>query len=182
MLWTSTKKMMTQAPSETHEIHHNPSRDNYHSRYRPLVKEMGLPHSDYEPDDFNVMRLDRDAKTPQTKFKKIAQINPSYVLVRLQRKYGQYFGGWLDLRRVTLLRREGMNRTDGMMARSTKDGVYESKTTRMDWDRVSNPANFRPQGRTAKIAPSIVDRGPASSGLRSTPIWSNTSMKDIKPR
>ena len=118
------KKMMTQAPSETHEIHHNPSRDNYHSRYRPLVKEMGLPHSDYEPDDFNVMRLDRDAKTPQTKFKKIAQINPSYVLVRLQRKYGQYFGGWLDLRRVTLLRREGMNRTDGMMARSTKDGVY----------------------------------------------------------
>ena len=175
------KTMMTQAPSETHEIHHNPSRDNYHSRYRPLVREMGLPHSDYEPDDFNVMRVDRDAKEPSSKFKKIAQINPSYVLVRLQRKYGQYFGGWLDLRRVTLLRREGMNRTDGMMTRSDSDGVYQRKTTRMDWDRVSNPANFRPQGRTAKIAPSIVDRGPASSGLRSTPIWSNTSAKDLKP-
>lgn len=175
------KKMMTQAKSETHEIHHNPSRDNYHSRFRPLVKEMGLPHSDYEPDDFNLMDIDHDAAEPADKFKKVAQINPSYVLVRMMRRFGQYFGGWLDLKRVTMFRREGMNRQDGMMARTDSDGTFMRKTARRDWDRVSNPRNFSPHGRTAKISPSIVDRGSASKGLRSTPIWSNSSEKDLKP-
>jgi hypothetical protein len=165
------KKIATNIPSDLHEVHHVPSHDNY-MLFRELMAENGLKHAGGKPDDFRVFRINRHAKAAADKFKQIAQLNPSYVLVSLERKYGQYFGGWLKLDRVTMLRNEGTGRKDGMMVRSDNDGVYHRKSAQQEWDAASNPHNFKPHGRTNKIAPSMVDRAPQNKPMRSRPVFS----------
>lgn len=166
-------------PAEFHECHHIPDADSYNI-FRGLMKDNGLRHSGIKPDDFQVYRINAHAETPEEKYKKVAQLNPSYVLVRLSRKYGHYFGGWLQLVRSTLLRREGDHRADGMMARTTTDGVYTQKTAQQEWERVSNPERFSAVARTRKISPSIVERGAAQTRHRSRPVWSGTPVPDAE--
>lgn len=165
-------------PSERHECHHVPDHDSY-TIFRGLMKDNGLTHSGVKPDDFQVFRLNAHADKDEDKYKKVAQLNPSYVLVKLHRKYGQFFGGWLQLIRTTMLRREGDHRADGLMARTTGDGVYQKKTARRHWEDVSNPDKFKPGQRTRKIGPSKVARGVGREN-RSRSTWS-TTPPEFKP-
>lgn len=164
------------APAEFHECHHIPDHDSYNI-FRSLMKDNGRNHSGIQPDDFQVYRINANAATNEDKYKKVAQLNPSYVLVKMARKYGQYFGGWLQLMRATLLRREGNSRSDGLMARTTSDGVYTHKTAQQAWEEVSNPENFEAVARTRKIGPSRVDRGQGKPRHRSRPVWSGIGPK-----
>jgi hypothetical protein len=157
--------------AETHEIHHVPDLDSYEI-FRDVTKKQGLKHSEVQPANFQVMRIDASESAPEAKYKKIAELNPSYVLIKLARKYGKFYNGWLELVRATMLRREGANRADGLMARSgNAGGVYERTTVQQGWNQANNPNEFLPLERERKMGPSMVERNRGGKP-RSKPIWS----------
>lgn len=170
--------MVKMIRAETHESHHVPNRDAY-DMFRRMMRENGCRHSGVEPDDFQFFRVDAAAKDAKKKYETVARLNPSYILVRLVRKYGQFFGGFLDWTRATLLRREGQVRQDGMMARTEKDGVFEKSVARVSWENVSNPGRRAEESvRFRKLGPGIVDRdenGPQRP--RSRPIFSGPAQE-----
>ncbi len=160
-------------PADFHECHHIPGPDAY-DNFKQLMQKKGMKHSGINPDDFQVYAIDAHAPTDGEKYKKVAHLNPSYVLVKMLRKHGQYFGGWLQLIRATMLRRDGMHRADGLMTRTTESGVYYRKTAQADWGKASNQNKWNPLARVDRIGPSRLDRREANSAHRSRPIWSST--------
>lgn len=132
-------KMAKAIPATFHEAHHIPSFDAYEN-FRVTMAKNKLPHSGIRPDDFKFMSINRFAQKAEDMFKCVAQVNPSYILVRRLLKYGQAHGGFIEWMRTTLLRREGNNRDDGLAARSGNDGVYSRVMAKMDWDLASDPA------------------------------------------
>lgn len=168
------KAMTRVIKAETHECHHVPGPDAYDS-FRNLVREEKLKHSGTTPDDFQFFRTDAAAKQAEDKFNVIAKVNPSYILVRMIRKFGQFFGGYLEWTRATMMRREGQNREDGLMVRTSRDGTYERLTAQVDWEKVCNPqkrASSSPRFR--RLGPSSVERNPDRPRRpRSRPIWSS---------
>lgn len=135
------------------EAHHIPSHDAY-DIFRDTMAKKGLPHSGIQPDDFKFMKLDRQASNKADAFKCVAQVNPSYILVRRLLKYGQAHGGFVEWARTTLLRREGSNREDGLGARTDKDGVYSNSIAKHDWDIAINP-DKRESNRYRMTGPGI---------------------------
>lgn len=164
--------------AETHECHHVPNRDAY-NLFRDMMKKNGFTHSGTEPDDFQFFRVDAAAREQKHKYETVAKLNPSYILIRMVRKYGQFFGGFLDWTRATLLRREGEARQDGMMARTEKDGVFERSVARVSWEKVSNADRRAEESvRYRKLGPSITDRdekGPQRP--RSRPMFSGPAQE-----
>ncbi|MCB9991805.1 MAG: hypothetical protein H6867_10645 [Rhodospirillales bacterium] len=169
----NVRSMIQNVDAKFHVPHHIPSYDA-NTAFEKLCDEEQVICPRVKPKDFQVMRLDAHKKTGEEQYKKITELNPSYVLIRLARKYGQYFGGWMQLTRATMLRREGAHRADGLMARTTKDGFYEQNTAQQEWERVSNPQYFQPLQRTRKIGPSMIDRGEGRTRHRSRPVWYGT--------
>lgn len=146
-------KMAKAIPATLHEAHHIPSFDAY-DVFRDTMAKNNLPHSGIRPDDFKFMRLDRLANNTDDMFKCVAQVNPSYILVRRLLKYGQAHGGFVEWQRTTLLRREGGNREDGLAARSANDSVWSRSMAKMDWDLASDPEK-RDSSKYRKTGPSI---------------------------
>jgi hypothetical protein len=146
-------KMAKCIPATFHEAHHIPSFDAYENFSETMAKNK-LPHSGIKPDDFKFMSLNRFAKSAEEMFKCVAQVNPSYILVRRLLKYGQAHGGFVDWVRTTLLRREGNNRSDGLAARSANEGVFSQSMAKMDWDLASDPSK-RDSNRFRKTGPGI---------------------------
>jgi hypothetical protein len=152
-------EIATAIDAKTHEVQHVPDRDSYHGDFKDLVRDHELPHSGQEPNDFQVMRIDGKADKPQSMFKKIASLNPSYILVRLAREYGKFYNGWLELKRMTTLRRDGEARQDGLMTRTNSDGAYESKATiQDDFERHANDNRDRRLSRALDMGPTSGDR------------------------
>lgn len=149
--------------AEVNTAHHIPDRDSY-SLFRDLMKKNNMTYSDQEPDDFKVFRVDANQEEMQDKLEHVTNINPSYILVRMVRKYGQFFGGALEWARTTMLRREGYNRSDGLHANSASDGTYTKSTARAAWEAISNPDkrddSLEAMRRNRKLGPSPVDRQP----------------------
>lgn len=135
------------------EAHHIPSYDAYES-FRETMDKKNLPHSGIKPDDFKFMGINRFAAKVEDAFKCVAQVNPSYILIRRLLKYGQAHGGFVEWARTTLLRREGSNREDGLGARTDKEGIYSSSIVKHDWDLAINPAK-RESNRFRKTGPDI---------------------------
>ena len=159
--------MAKEIPADHHEVHHMPDADSY-DLFRGLMRGNGLNHSGTKPEDFQVMRIDGENK----RYDKVAQLNPSYMLVRMARKYGAFYGGWLELVRATMLRRDGGHRTDGLMARSDGDGFYAKISAQRDWEKVSNPTHRTLIGRERKMGPSGVERRHEPVTPNSMPMWS----------
>lgn len=158
-------------PAEFHEAHHVPDHDSY-DIFRALMAEKRMKHSGARPDDFQFFRIDANAPTDTQKFEKAAQINPSYILIRQVRKYGQMYGGFMEWMRATLLRREGHNREDGLAVRTENDGAFRRVTAQIDWESVSNPAKRDIYARERKLGPSRVDRDSGWRRPHSRPIFS----------
>ena len=146
-------KMAKSIPASFHEAHHIPGFDAYEIFVETMAKN-NLFHSGIRPDDFKFMGIDRLAKTETDMFKCVAQVNPSYILLRRLLKYGQAHGGVVEWLRTTLLRREGNNRDDGLAARTSGDGVYSQSMAKMDWDLSIDPAK-RHSNRFRKTGPGI---------------------------
>ncbi|QQG35330.1 MAG: hypothetical protein HYS17_07170 [Micavibrio aeruginosavorus] len=145
-------KMARDIPATLHEAHHIPSYDAY-DIFRATMAENNLPHSGIRPDDFKFMKIDAAASTRDEQFKCVAQVNPSYILVRRLLKFGQSYGGIVEWMRTTLLRREGGNREDGLAARTTAGGIYSQTMAKQDWELASNPGK-RESVRHRKLGPS----------------------------
>ncbi len=143
--------------AEVNTAHHIPDADSY-SLFRDLMLKNGMTRSDEEPDDFKVFRVDAHEPEMQEKLKCVTNLNPSYILVRMVRKYGQFFGGALEWARTTMLRREGKNRSDGLQAGSASDGQFTKSTAQVAWESVCNPDKRDTERRNRKLGPSTVDR------------------------
>ncbi|MBI4031832.1 MAG: hypothetical protein HY370_09145 [Proteobacteria bacterium] len=143
-------------PSQLHECHHIPDYDSYNA-FTNLMGRNGLTHSGIKPDDFKVFELDAHAEEKEDKFKCVAQLDPSYILLRNDRRFGQFHGGSLEMVRATMARREGQNREDGLAARSSGEDVFRKLTASVDWEIVSNPRKKPDNWRPEKVGPSIAD-------------------------
>jgi hypothetical protein len=163
------KKIVQAIKAEVHAAHHIPDADAI-VHFNDLLDKNGITRAQEKPDDFKVSRIDGHKKTAQGKFKTVAHLNPSYILVRMVRKYGQFFGGFLEWSRMTLLKREGMGRADGLHAGSATDGAYTQKTARIAWDHVSNPHSPERKRRVRKLEPAADSVTPAASP-RSRPLF-----------
>lgn len=142
-------------PARFHEAHHIPDQDSYQI-FRQMLASNGINHSGLQPNDFQVMRIDASEPEDANAFKKVAKLNPSYVLINVIRKYGQFYRGALEMTRATLLRRDGENRADGLSATSNNDGAYNQVTSRRDWETVS--AGKFAINRQANIGPGMNER------------------------
>lgn len=153
-------QMAKNIPAQFHEAHHIPSYDAY-DIFRTTMAENKLPYSGIRPDDFKFMGINRFAKKAEDMFKCVAQVNPSYILVRRLLKYGQAHGGFVEWLRATMLRREGNNRDDGLAARTKGDGVYSQVMASRDWDLAADPAK-RESNRYRKTGAGIGAISPPS--------------------
>ena len=160
-------------PARFHEAHHIPDQDSYQI-FRNAMAKHGINHSGLQPNDFQVMRIDAHAENDADAFKKVAKLNPSYVLINVIRKYGQFYRGALELTRATLLRRDGENRADGLAATSTSDGAYANVTARRDWESVS--AGKFAVDRRSLLGPGMNDRQ-FGTHPQSRPIFSATEPR-----
>lgn len=169
-------KIAQAIPAKHHEVHHIPDHDTY-DVFGTLMSENGLHHSGNKPDDFQVYRIDANAEKKEDGFKKVAQLNPSYVLVRMHRKYGQFFNGWLELVRTTLMTHEAGQRTSGMMARTEKGGFHQSVSARQDWAKISSPETRSDRGRRRRVGPHQMDRGEREKPNVNRSMFSQTPKK-----
>jgi len=143
-------------PSQLHECHHIPDYDSYNT-FTKLMNGNDCTHSGIKPDDFKVFELDAHAAAKEDKFKCVAQLEPSYILLRNDRRFGQFHGGSLEMVRATMSRREGQNREDGLAARSSGEDVFKKLTASVDWEIVSNPRKKPDNWRPEKVGPPIAD-------------------------
>ena len=171
-------KMAKSIPASFHEAHHIPTFDAYEN-FRETMARSNLPHSGIRPDDFKFMSINRFAQKAEDMFKCVAQVNPSYILVRRLLKYGQAHGGFVEWLRTTLLRREGNNRDDGLTVRSANEGVYSKSMAKMDWDLVTNPAN-RESNRYRKTGPGIGAVSPPKRPRSRSVYSSEVAADDLK--
>ena len=165
------ESIISDIPAHTHEVHHVPDRNSYDT-FRRLSREKGFGHSEQQPEDFLVRRISAKGKKPGDLYAPVARLNPSYILVNMERKYGQFYNGSLSLSRVTKLAREGGNRDDGLMARTGgKDGTYQRKTAHRDWETANNDNTRKPITRIRKMGPGVADRGHGRKA-QNIPLWS----------
>ncbi len=127
-----------------------------------------------KPDDFKFFSVDGNAKNESDVFKCVAQINPSYILVRRLLKYGQAHGGYVEWERATMLRREGQNREDGLSARIAGREDFRQTLASTDWQLVSNPSRHESLNRHRKVGPGSAERhetcSPRSRSRFSSPL------------
>lgn len=159
--------------AQRHEAHHIPSYDAYET-FRRTMRDNGLTHSEIKPDDFKFFSVDGNAKNESDVFKCVAQINPSYILVRRLLKYGQAHGGYVEWERATMLRREGQNREDGLSARIAGREDFRQTLASTDWQLVSNPSRHESLNRHRKVGPGFAERhetcAPRSRSRFSSPL------------
>lgn len=124
-------------PARIHEAHHIPDYDSYIT-FTDLMNESQLSHSGIKPDDFQVFRINGHAKKENDILKTVAWLNPSYMFVRMVREYGKFYGGFLEMVRTTMFRRDGNKQADGLHVRTSEDGIYQQKTARIDWELANN--------------------------------------------
>lgn len=165
-------------PARFHEAHHIPDQDSYFI-FRQMLDKDGINHSGQQPNDFQVMRIDAHAEDNTSAFRKVAKLNPSYVLINVIRKYGQFYRGALEMTRATLLRRNGESRADGLCATSANDGAYASVTARRDWETVS--AGRFAVNRQAVLGPGMNERN-FGTPPQSRPIFSSGKSNTPEPR
>jgi len=162
-------EMARSVNASLHVPHHIPDLDSQET-FRELMDKEGLTRPDDRSDDFKFYAMDSKQDSKDKEFKCVAHIDPSYILVRMARRYGQFFGGTLEWQEARLLRREGNNRTDGLMSRSDGDGVYRKMTARMEWEHMTSPEKADME-RYRKLGPSDVERHEGYRKPRSRPIW-----------
>ncbi len=161
---------MRTIPAELHIPHHIPDYDS-HEIFMQLMDEHNLPRPKEKSDDFKLYEINGHAVDKDDKFRCVGHIDPSYILVRTLRRFGFAYGGTHEWEEATLLRREGNNRTDALMARSDGEDVHRKKTARTDFETISNPSKWTKE-RESKIGPSKVDRHEGYRRPRSRPMWS----------
>lgn len=113
--------------SKLTEVIHNPGWDSFR-RFLELMTLAGRHTSIKTPDDHVARQPVKNKATGQTEMQVKDYLTPSYWLIRLRRKYGQQYGGILEMFKAVLLTQHGNKRADGLDVRSDKDGEFRKNT------------------------------------------------------
>ncbi len=152
------KDTMRRCRSKRDEFIHIPGLENWMEGKR-VAAELGRNTLQAEPRDNVAMKPVANADTGDMDLVTTDYLTASYWLIRNRRKYGQQYGGALEMQRAIVMSGEANGRISGTQVRSEADGYFEQRTaSRLNGSFERASANDDdPAARTAGIAPSRAD-------------------------
>lgn len=102
--------------AKMHTIIHNPGWENYIAA-RELVQQEGGNFDYSDMKDFVGIKASYDDESGELKHDITDFLTPSYWLVRIRRKYGQMYGGVVEMMRAIVLRDDGNKKLSGTLVR-----------------------------------------------------------------
>lgn len=130
-----------------------------------LFKKIGLNTKDRIVENFEALSINKGATPEQADAQSIGRMPASLVVFKLIRKFGKFFGGHLEAKRILSNERRGGERRDGLMAGENKE--YEANFPVQDPERVREWQSRRPVKRPepsrkdrSRPIPERRDRGP----------------------
>lgn len=113
--------------AKLHEAIHIPGWQSY-KYFQEAVRKGGGKCSIVKPQDHVAREYREDPQTREPFMKNTDYLTPSYWLIRLRRKYGQQYGGIVDMVLAYFMRQDGNKRTDALDVRSHDGDLFSRKT------------------------------------------------------
>lgn len=169
------RAIVNHSKAKLHEIVHIPSWHNLITA-RDIIKAEGGHTSMEEPRDFVGMKAVTDKETGLTRHELTDYLTPSYWLIRLRRKYGQQYGGVVEMVRAIVQRDDGSKRLSGLDVRRSEHGNHQggfnaiiAHIAQNDFPQAANmdhaASNYALAPAAANIRAPAKPRSPASSTL-----------------
>lgn len=137
------------------ECIHNPGPKNL-AALREIVQRTGRKLSVKDPDDHRAYYLRQNIHTKEPELAIKNYLTPSYWLIRLRRKFGQQYGGVLQMVNAVVMNRFGNKRSDGLDPRTDGDGYFEKRTSSILYNDFIKAEN-KPSARRRVIRPSTTN-------------------------
>lgn len=113
--------------AKLHEAIHIPGWQAY-KYYQEAIKKADGRTSIVKPQDHVAREYREDPDTGLPFMKNTDYLTPSYWLIRLRRKYGQQYGGIVDMVLAYFMRQDGNKRTDALDVRSYDGDYFDTRT------------------------------------------------------
>lgn len=143
--WSDVKEMVDTLPAKLVEAMHIPNWQAFHDLGQ-LVRESGKRMSITKPANYVACVPTNDADSGEKILKQRDWLTEQRWLIRIHRKFGQMWGGIVEMSLHKLARRDGQKRTDGTDIRTAMDGAYEqhiATTLQNDFTGAGMPHSHR---------------------------------------
>ncbi|MFN3701282.1 MAG: hypothetical protein ACK4VI_07160 [Alphaproteobacteria bacterium] len=186
------RRMVDHSNAKLHEIVHIPSWQNLNTA-RDIIKQQGGDTSRCEPHDFVSMKAVTDEKSGKLDLKITDFLTPSYWLLRLRRKYGQQYGGVVEMVRAIVQRDIGNKRVSGLDVRRSEhgqhSGLYREQTASILAQDFPQAANLDHSARNNILGPSSANirneempRSPSTGSMLSLMLRADKAQRANKAK
>ena len=128
---------------------------------RELVEQEGGLNDTAEPKDFVGNKAEINPETGELDHTITDYLTPSYWLIRLRRKFGQQYGGVVEMIQAIVTRNDGNNKLSGMTGRRSEKGnglgTFDDTVARIAKDDFAHAANMDHSARSAQIGVSTAN-------------------------
>lgn len=154
------RDIVDQSKAKLHEIVHIPSWQNLVSA-RDIIHRQGGITSLQEPKDFVGMKAVLNKDSGELEHQITDYLTPSYWLIRLRRKYGQQYGGVVEMIRAIVQRDDGSKRISGLDVRRSDyiggNGDFNARIAHIAQNDFPQAANMDHAAKNYTLAPAAAN-------------------------
>lgn len=174
--------------AKMHTVIHNPGWENYMVA-REVIEQEGGNFDSSDMKDFVGIKAEYDDESGELKHNITDVLTPSYWLVRIRRKYGQMYGGVVEMMRAIVLRDDGDNKLSGTRVRRSgpgnSQGTFDKGVTHQAKTDFTQASNMDHSARASEIGVSHANirspENPKSPGVAQM-IAAQLKQRKIKPQ
>lgn len=154
------RNIIQKSRAKLHTFVHIPGWSNLMAG-RELVEQEGGLNDTAEPKDFVGNKAEINPETGELDHTITDYLTPSYWLIRLRRKFGQQYGGVVEMIQAIVTRNDGNNKLSGMQVRRSEKGnglgTFDDAVARIAKDDFAHAANMDHSARSAQIGVSTAN-------------------------